>query len=140
MIWGHKKICQSFTLDQKKNFKGTSKMFQPMENFMSNDKETILKKINVSFIVHFCLGKYGFSLDTFWIHFLLLCSMTYILLLIVCLISFYLLSLFFKTNFSCVILIHIVINPIFSFTNIYCAQEIITKKRTFSYCCRKWNW
>ena len=26
----------------------------------------ILKKINVSFIVHFCLGKYSFSLDTFW--------------------------------------------------------------------------
>ena len=24
------------------------------------------KKINFSFIVHFCLGKYSFSLDTFW--------------------------------------------------------------------------
>ena len=29
-------------------------------------KGTILKKINVSFIVHFCLGKYSFSLDTFY--------------------------------------------------------------------------
>ena len=29
-----------------------------------NAKGTILKKINVSFIVHFCLGKYSFSLNT----------------------------------------------------------------------------
>ena len=31
-----------------------------------NGMGTILKKINVSFIVHFCLCKYSFSLDTFW--------------------------------------------------------------------------
>ena len=33
-------------------------------------KRTFLKKINVSFIVHFCLGKYSFSLDTFWTYFI----------------------------------------------------------------------
>ena len=33
-----------------------------------NDKGTILKKINVSSIVQFCLGKYGFCLDIFLIY------------------------------------------------------------------------
>ena len=32
---------------------------------MFNNKEIILKKINIQFIVHLCLGKYNFSLDTF---------------------------------------------------------------------------
>ena len=32
---------------------------------MLNAKGTILKKINVSFIIHYCLDKYNFSLDTF---------------------------------------------------------------------------
>ena len=32
---------------------------------MLNAKEIILKKINVSFIVHFCLGNSRLSLDTF---------------------------------------------------------------------------
>ena len=32
-------------------------------------KESILKKINVSFIIHFCHGKYNFSLDSFWKYF-----------------------------------------------------------------------
>ena len=31
-------------------------------------KGTALKKIDVSFIVHFCLGKYSLSHDTFWTH------------------------------------------------------------------------
>ena len=31
-------------------------------------KGTILKKINVSFIVDFCLGEYRFRLNTFWTH------------------------------------------------------------------------
>ena len=31
-------------------------------------KGSILKKISVSFIVRFCLGKYSFSLYTFWTH------------------------------------------------------------------------
>ena len=30
-----------------------------------NTKKTILKKINVSFIVYFCFGKFSLSLDTF---------------------------------------------------------------------------
>ena len=30
-----------------------------------NAKKTLLKKINVSFIVHFCFGIYSFSLNTF---------------------------------------------------------------------------
>ena len=33
------------------------------------NRRTILNKINVSFIVHFCLGKYNFSLDPFLTHF-----------------------------------------------------------------------
>ena len=35
---------------------------------MLNAKETIEKKMNVSFIVGFCLGKYSFSLNTSWTH------------------------------------------------------------------------
>ena len=31
-----------------------------------NGKETILTKIDISFIVYFYLDKYSFSLDTFW--------------------------------------------------------------------------
>ena len=31
----------------------------------------ILKKINILFIVHFCLGKYSISLDMFWSHLIL---------------------------------------------------------------------
>ena len=31
-----------------------------------NPKGNVLKKINVSFIVDFCLGKYGFRLDLFF--------------------------------------------------------------------------
>ena len=30
-------------------------------------KGTVLKKINVSFIAHFYLGKYSFSLNIFWL-------------------------------------------------------------------------
>ena len=30
-----------------------------------NAKGSILKKINISFIIHFCLDKYSFSQDTF---------------------------------------------------------------------------
>ena len=30
--------------------------------------ETILKEIDISFIVHFYLGKYNFSFDIFWSH------------------------------------------------------------------------
>ena len=33
---------------------------------VSKAKRTILKKINVSFIVHFSLGKYSISPDIFW--------------------------------------------------------------------------
>ena len=33
-----------------------------------NVEETILKKNNVSFIVHFCLRKYFYSFDFYWIH------------------------------------------------------------------------
>ena len=33
-----------------------------------DSKRTFSKEINVSFIVYLCLGKYGFSLDIFWIH------------------------------------------------------------------------
>ena len=36
---------------------------------MLNSKRTILKEINVSFIVHFRLGMYSFSPDTFSIYF-----------------------------------------------------------------------
>ena len=37
-------------------------------------KGTILKKINVSSSVHFCFGKYSFSLDTFWTQHVSTCS------------------------------------------------------------------
>ena len=33
-----------------------------------NAKRNISKRINVLFIVHFCLGKYSFSHNTFWIY------------------------------------------------------------------------
>ena len=44
-----------------------------------NGKGTILQKINVSFIAHFCLGKYSFSLDTFKTHFESIYLLTYLL-------------------------------------------------------------
>ena len=45
------------------------KGIRPVENsqeYVLNIKGTIFKKINISFIVHFCHGKSSFSLDTFW--------------------------------------------------------------------------
>ena len=36
-----------------------------LEKNVLNAERNILKKINVSFIVNFCHGKYSFSLDTF---------------------------------------------------------------------------
>ena len=36
-----------------------------MHMWALQNKETILKKINVLFIVYFCFGKYSFSLATF---------------------------------------------------------------------------
>ena len=35
------------------------------ENIALNANETTLRKINVSFIIYLCLGKYSFSFDTF---------------------------------------------------------------------------
>ena len=35
---------------------------------MLNVKGIILKKLNILFIVHICLGKYSFSQNSFWIH------------------------------------------------------------------------
>ena len=45
-----------------------SEVLQPVENSeisVLNAKENVLKKINVSFIVHFSFSKYNFSLNTF---------------------------------------------------------------------------
>ena len=44
-----------------------SKVVWPIENSLEC-KWTIFKKINVSLIVHSFIGKYSFSLDTFWTH------------------------------------------------------------------------
>ena len=46
-------------------------MIRPMENLQEhvlNAKETILKKIDASFMVYLSLDKYTFSLNTFQIH------------------------------------------------------------------------
>ena len=47
-------------------------MIWPIENSVDqvlNVKLSILKKINVSFNIHFCLSKYSFSFDTFSTHY-----------------------------------------------------------------------
>ena len=52
---------QLYTI-QKKSFRGTSTKGKLAG--MLNYKGTILKKINISFIVHLYLRKYSFSFDT----------------------------------------------------------------------------
>ena len=59
----------------KKSFTSYNSMFQRCFNqwktwnhFFLNVKRTILKKINISFIVHFSLGKYSFRVETLWIY------------------------------------------------------------------------
>ena len=54
----HPTIC-------KKDFQSASTKRKLTGIEMLNTKGNILKKINVSFIVHICLDDYSFSLDTF---------------------------------------------------------------------------
>ena len=58
----------SFLWYQKRRFRAASINEEFAEIIMINTKETILKEINILFIVYFCLGKYSFSLNTFWTH------------------------------------------------------------------------
>ena len=54
-----------------------------MENSLElnvlNAKGNILKKINILFIINFCLGKYSFSFDTFWINLIYFMSISIVL-------------------------------------------------------------
>ena len=54
---------ENFTGYQKRNCRGAliNEKFTGIS--ILNDKGTILKKMNVSFIVSFCLGKYNFNLN-----------------------------------------------------------------------------
>ena len=61
-----KEICWSFTIYKKRSFRDASTNEMLIVLSVLKCKETILKKINVSFFVHFCLGKYSFSFNTFW--------------------------------------------------------------------------
>ena len=55
-------------LSQKKYFRGALINRKLTGKSILKIKVTILKKINISFIANFCLGKHSFSLDTFWTH------------------------------------------------------------------------
>ena len=53
-------------IHSKKGASGVSEVLQKFAGInVLNAKGTILKKINVSFSVHFCYGKYSSTLDTF---------------------------------------------------------------------------
>ena len=52
----------------KKSFRGALTQGKLAERSVLHDKWIILKKKNVLFMVHFCLGNYSFSLDISWMH------------------------------------------------------------------------
>ena len=68
MIWGRVRLKKyhSFQFDYKRSFSGDSTNGKVAGISVMNAKCTILKKMNVSFILHFCPGKYSLSLNTFW--------------------------------------------------------------------------
>ena len=68
------KKYNSITPYQKRNFIGASTNRRFIGISMLNAKVTILKKINISFKVHFSLSKYSFSLNTFWTYFVCITS------------------------------------------------------------------
>ena len=51
---------------KKINFRGAPNSRKLNGMCMFNAKENVLKKINISFIVHFCLVKYSFSFNPFF--------------------------------------------------------------------------
>ncbi len=61
--YSKKKEWPVYTPYQKGNLKGAPIHGILAGIIMLNAKQTILKRINVSFIVHFCFGKFSFSLD-----------------------------------------------------------------------------
>ena len=68
--WGgnkKNKTIQFHTISIK-NFRGASTNKKLTKISALNIKRIMLKKINVSFIVHFCFGQYNPSLDAFWTH------------------------------------------------------------------------
>ena len=48
------------------SFKSASTYEKLSGRSVLNRKSTILKKINVLFIIHFCIGKYSINIDTSW--------------------------------------------------------------------------
>ena len=58
----------SFICDQLRSFWGASIKAKLCGISVLNAKGTLFKKINVLFIVNFSLGKYSFSLNTFFEH------------------------------------------------------------------------
>ena len=65
--WLTKETKPTFAPYQKRSFNGAPTHGKLTGIIVLNARKTILKKINVSFIVHFCLSKYSLILDTFWI-------------------------------------------------------------------------
>ena len=67
-IWT--RVAVSISYDDNHYTTGTSGfwLMQLQSRYIWNIPR-ILKKINVSFIVHFCLGKYSFSLNAFWAYY-----------------------------------------------------------------------
>ena len=63
-----KGIQRSFVPYQKKGYRGASINWKPTGISVLNSKEIIWKKIKISFVLYFYLGKYSLSLNTFWTH------------------------------------------------------------------------
>ena len=84
-ISGHdgalKEIWQrNYTPNQKRKFQRLRLKENSLKLVCYMQRGTILKKINVSFIVHFCLGKYSLSPDVFLTHFVYqICSLVDVL-------------------------------------------------------------
>ena len=62
------KKIHSYSPYQKRSFRDAPINRKITGISVFNGTETILKKINVSFIHHFCSGIYSFSLNTCWTH------------------------------------------------------------------------
>ena len=70
MIWGREQYWRKYDLAALHHFKRVNFRSVLMKEKLAgisvlNAKGTTLKKMNVPFIVNFCLVKYSFSLDTF---------------------------------------------------------------------------
>ena len=62
----HSRYWMSHFFKKKSRGSSTNRKLLGIRILITN--ETVLKKINVSFIVNFCLGKYNLCLDTFQTH------------------------------------------------------------------------